>query len=139
MDLTDYSDGELIKKYIDLRAFKKVLAEKHKVEIAPYDTGMELIENVMLGRLNERGANNSATPEGTAYKSETVKASVKDRDAYLAFVMGQWDQWGDMLMMGAQIDAVKRWLEHYTTPTEKPPPIPGVELDFRINCNIRRS
>ena len=128
-------DDQLIKKYLQLRAFKKAIEEKHELELKPYKDGMELIKNLMLGRLNKRGSKNSATPEGTAYKSETITWKVVKREEFIGFVMNQWDQWGDMMMVAAQADAVKRWLEHY----EGDVAIPGVELESRINCNIRRS
>jgi len=134
-------DADLIKKYLELRVFKAKLEEKHETELAPYKQGMELIQNIMLNRLNERGSKNSATPEGTAYKSETVRSKVSDRTNFIAFIMEQWDQWGDMMLVSAQADAVKRWIEHYKPENDKAPipPIPGVELEFRVNCNIRRS
>jgi hypothetical protein len=138
MTTNEIPDGEMIKKYLALRATRQAIEAKHAEEIKPYSDAMELISNLMLGRLNERNAKNTATPEGTAYKSQVLKPKVIDRNKFIAFVIDQWDQWGDMMMVNAQVDAVKRFLEKYEN-DETPTPIPGVDIDYIVRCNIKRS
>lgn len=148
MNIAEIPDGDMIKQYLALRAAKKAIEERHAAELKPYTDGMELISNLMLARLNDRKAQNTSTPEGTAYKSQTIKPKIADRQKFIAFCVDQWDQWGDMMMVSAQVDAVRRWLEHYENvergggdwdPGKDGYKIPGVEIDYLIRCNIKRS
>ena len=131
----DIRDADLIKKYLEIKDCIEKLEALHAEKLKPFKEAQETISNALLARLNERGAQNTVTPEGTAYKSTTMKAKVENRDTFLAFVMDAFDQWGDMLMASPQIDAVKRYLER----DENNIPPPGVSLSFFTKCNIRRS
>lgn len=132
--MTDHTDAQLVEHYLALKAHKAAMAERHKVEMDPYSKGMETIENVFLARLNERGADNTKTEHGTAYKSKLMNVKVVDRNALLDFCIDNWDKIGsDLLQVGATKDAVKQWIEA----TNEPPP--GIEVSHYININIRKS
>jgi hypothetical protein len=128
------SDAQLVEQYLKLKAYAAVLIEGHKAELKPYHDGMEIIENAFLARLNERGADNTKTEHGTAYKSRLMNVKVVDRNAVLKFCMDNWSTIGsDLLQVGATKDAVKQWIE------SKGEPPPGIEVSHYININIRKS
>ncbi len=132
--MTDHTDAQLVKHYLALKAHAAGMAERHKAELDPYKKGMETIENVFLARLNERGADNTKTEAGTAYKSKLMNVKVVDRNAVLKFCLDNWDKIGsDLLQVGATKDAVKQWIES----SGEPPP--GIEISHYVNVNIRKS
>ena len=87
-----YSDDEVIVQYLKLRTVKNLRAEQRKQEDARIDLAMETLENMMLARLNERGAQNTKTESGTAYKKTTAKCTVTDFDLLLNYIRdhGAW-------------------------------------------------
>jgi hypothetical protein len=128
------TDAQLVEQYLKLRAYAVALKEKHDAELKPYAEGMATIENALLERLNERGAKDTKTDAGTAYKSTILTAKVVGRDEILKFCIDNWSTSGsDMLQVGVVKDAVKQHIET----TGAPPP--GVEISQFTRVNIRRS
>lgn len=128
------SDAQLVEQYLRLKGHIAARKEAHAEELKPYQDGMDTIENVFLARLNERGAENSKTDSGTAYKSTLMTPKVVARDVFLKFCVDNWSTVGsDMLQVGATKDAVKQFIEN------SPNPPPGLEVSFFTRVNIRKS
>jgi hypothetical protein len=124
------TDQDLIEKYLEIKAYVEQEAKEQMERLKPAMEGMELIKNVLLGRLNERGADNTKTESGTAYKSRILDVKVIGRQEFLEFALHQNP---DMLQVGAVKDSVKEYIaEHERTP-------PGLETSTTIRINIRRS
>src|SRR5260370_24950126 len=106
-----FTDLELIEKYLEFKDHVDKETAAFEAGMKLYKDGMELIENVFLARLNERGADNTKTDAGTAYKSRIMKVKVADRDAYLKFCLDNWNEYGsDMLQVGTIKDPIKRYI-----------------------------
>lgn len=128
------SDQQLIEKHLALKAHVAERTAALEAELKPYKDGMAVIENALLERLNERGAQNTKTDSGTAYKSEIMGIKVVDRTKFLQLCMDAWDSFGaDMLDVRATKDSVRQFI------TDNGGPPPGLELSYRTNINIRRS
>ena len=128
------TDAQLVEKYLDFKSLVASRKEAFEVELKPYVDGMATIENEFLRRLDERGADNTKTEAGTAYKSTLLNVKVVDRDAFMKYVSTYWSNGGsDMLIVSAAKDAVKQYIE-----TNKVEP-PGIETSQFTRINIRRS
>jgi hypothetical protein len=126
------TDAQLVEKYLQLKAHVAARSEAFDAEIKPYKDGMATIENALLALLNERGADNTKTENGTAYKSTLLNVKVVDQAAFLKFCLEQGGS-TEMLNIGALKEPVKEWIEE----TGNPPP--GVETSQFTRVNIRRS
>lgn len=80
------TDEEIIEAYLAFRNAKKAMKARHEEELKPLDANMAIIADAMLRILTERGANNTKTNVGTAFKTTRTSATVKDRDAFLNYV-----------------------------------------------------
>lgn len=129
-----YTDAQLIEKYLQFRSFVAARKEAHEAELKPYVDGMAVIENEFLTRLDARGAENTKTDAGTAYKSTLHNFKVVDRDAFLKFCTQYWDNGGsDMLNVSAVKDPVREFMNG----SKNPPP--GIETSQFTRINIRKS
>jgi hypothetical protein len=145
------TDELLMERYFKLKDWIKSEDTRYAAHIDPHKKEMEIIEQEFLKRLNERGADASKTDNGTAYKSTLLNVSISPealtykaidreapmvgREALLEFALDHWEAWGsDMLMIGAQKDAVKKYMEENGG---NPPP--GVKTAFFTRVNLRRS
>jgi hypothetical protein len=132
--MNDYKDVQLVEKYLAFKAHVAAETEKFDAQIKPYKDGMATIENEFLRRLDERGADNTKTDAGTAYKSTIHNFKVVDRDAFLKFCTTYWDNGGsDMLNVSAVKDPVKEFMNGNAMPP------PGIEPSSFIRVNIRRT
>jgi len=126
------TDAQLVEKYLALKAKVASMTEAFDAHVKPYKDGMATIENALLALLNERGADNTKTENGTAYKSTLLNVKVVDQLAFLKFCTEQGGSM-EMLNIGALKEPVKEWIEE----TGNPPP--GVETSQFTRVNIRRS
>lgn len=126
------TDAQLVEQYLKLKAHVAVRSEAFDAEIKPYKDGMATIENAFLERLNERGADNTKTESGTAYKATILNVKVVDQQTFLRFCTEQGGD-PDMLNIGAIKDPIRKWIED----TGKEPP--GVEISYFTRVNIRKS
>lgn len=132
---TEPTDLALIERYNALKGHVATQKEAFDNYLKPYMEGMESIENELLKRLNDRGADNTKTDAGTAYKSTLLNVKIVSREKFLDYVLENWDVIGnDMLMANAQKDAVKQFLEN----SNGVPP-PGLECSWFTRINIRKS
>ena len=128
------TDAQLVEKYLELKAHIASHTEAFDTELKPFKDGMTTIENEFLKRLDERGADNTKTDAGTAYKSTLLNVKVVDRDAFLKFCTTYWETIGaEMLNVTAVKDPVKQYMEaHNLEP-------PGVSTSQFVRINVRRS
>lgn len=148
---TSWTDEILMERYFHLKDWIAAENARYATHIDPHKKEMDGIENEFLKRLNDRGADSTKSEFGTAYKSTLLNVSVSSegppyaiendaepltgRDALLEAALEHWSEWGsDMLMIGVQKDAVKKYLEDHEG---KEPP--GVKTSRFTRVNIRRS
>jgi hypothetical protein len=128
--MAEPTDLQLIEHYVKLRS---LVAEKTKAlteTLKPYKAGMETIETALMARLIVRGADNTKTEAGTAYKVEHMNIKVIDREKFLEYALNGGE---DMLLASPQKDAVRQYLdEHKANP-------PGVEATYFFDINVRKS
>ena len=128
-----YTDQQLIEKFLEAKSHIAKRQAALETELKPWADGMTAIENEFLRRLDERGAQNSKTDAGTAYKSTITNYAVTDQTAFLDYCLAHRAQGAlDMLGIKAVKDPVKEWANGGSPP-------PGLEQSQRINVNIRRS
>ena len=125
------TDNEIIEAYIKLRDMKKALKAKHTEELAPIRENMGHIESAMLAILNERGAQNSKTEVGTAFKTTRTSATVKDRDAFLNYVIDH-SAWALLTNNVSKVE-----VEAITELTGAPPP--GIDVSREIVVQFRKA
>jgi len=150
------TDEALMGRYFALKDWLESEEKRFKTHVAPHKHELEVIEQEFLSRLNDRGANNTKTDFGTAYKSTLLNVAVSPegatyyrltpegdqagepftgRDALFEAALDNWEAWGnEMLMISAQKDAVKTYMEEHDG---NPPP--GVKTSFFTRVNIKRS
>jgi hypothetical protein len=116
----------LVEKYVALRDRKKEMQERHKEELKPFEAAMESLENLLMKQLNESGADSLKTPSGTCYKQKWTAARVAD-----------WQKVLDYAMENGRLDLFERRVNKSVV--EEIGAVPGVEMDFGIKVNIRRS
>ena len=128
------TDVELVERYLAIKTHVAAVKAVHEAELQPYEAGMATIENEFLRRLNERGADNTKTDAGTAYKSTINNYKVVDRDKFLKFCVDNWKTDGaEMLHVSATKDAVRAYMQMSAYPP------PGIEPSSIVRVNIRRS
>ena len=132
----EYSDLEMVEKYLDLRRMLEDATANFEAHTRPFKDAMALIENVFLARLNARGAENSRTDAGTVYKSSLMDARIVDRAAYLKFCFDYWQQYGEEML---HVTAIKKPVRQFIEDNPNKSPPPGIEVTFRTNVNIRRT
>lgn len=129
------TDAQLVEKYLELKAHIAAQVAMFDTEMKPYKDGMAAIENALLERLNERGAENTKTDAGTAYKSTITNVKVIKRDTFLKFCIDNWSTVGaDMLNVSAVKDPIKQFIDSGGIPDQI-----GIETSFFTRINIRKS
>lgn len=73
--------------YLKLRGAEADLKDQAKKKLAPIQTGMELIENHFLAKMNELGVDSLKNAAGTPYKTEKTSITVADNSAFVDFVL----------------------------------------------------
>jgi hypothetical protein len=129
------TDAQLVEKHLELKAHVAAENEAHDAKMKPFKDGMATIENALLERLNERGAENTKTDAGTAYKSTITNVKVIKRDTFLKFCIDNWSTVGaDMLNVSAVKDPTKQFIDSGGIPDQI-----GIETSFFTRINIRKS
>ena len=142
----------LAKVYLQLKGKKEDLDAQLKVKTDPLTTGMKLMETHILGRLNDLGADNIKTDNGTPYITVRNSATVADADQFWRFVLGNSlnglplnEQQRDaiiaaMLHSGAlafvENRATKAAVEQYVTAHQAVPP--GLDWKSARTVSVRR-
>jgi hypothetical protein len=127
-----YSDGDVINRYVALRAERKQIEERHKAELEPTLKAMETIENYILGRLNETNAQSIKSADGAiAYKSTTMSVRTDDSTLLMNYVRDT-NQFG-LLTAAVAKDALKDLMD-----ANGGHPPPGVSVAFITKVNFRK-
>jgi hypothetical protein len=119
-----------VEKFIQLRDAKKVIADRHKEEMAPYNEAMTKIETAVQRILIEQGGNSIKTPCGTAYLSTVTRPVIENWKLTRAF-LAEHDLW-DMMVQKLAPSAVEEFVEGNG---ELPP---GVIQTSDTNCRFKR-
>lgn len=130
LEISDLTDANLIGAYRELRDRRDQLKDKHAKELAPYNTQMGSIESELLKRMDARGAENSKTPHGTAYKSIVSSVKVVNSGAFLDWLQetGSWEC--------ADIRGAKKEVEAYMEEHAALPP--GLDVNRMVKCGVRK-
>ena len=128
----NYTDAQLVEKYLQFKQLIAAKTELFEAEIKPYKDGMTIIENEFLKRLDERGADNTKTEHGTAYKSVITNFTVVDQQAFLQFCL-KYPSLSDMYSVKPVKDPIKEYMQDSK---ELPP---GLEQKDFTRVNVRRT
>jgi len=121
---------EMVRNYVRLRDHKKAADTEFKKSMERVNEGMRKLEGMMLAHLNDTGAKNIATDEGTVYKNTKYSATVRDRDTFLTHCR-ETEEW-DALDVRANKTYVREQADDGNV-------IPGVELSSIVTVGVRRS
>jgi len=141
---------QLIEEHNRTEDFVKAETKRFGEFLKPHKDRLEAIGNQLLALSNSQKWENIRTEAGTAYRSTLLNASVspegtpyknsageevQGREALIDFALDNWNDIGnDLLLVSAQKDAVKRYMEDHAG---QPPP--GIKVGFFTRINIRRS
>lgn len=128
--MAEATDAQLIAKYIEYRDRIREEEAKCKATVAEIEEQMDIIESAMLRRLNRRGANNTNTDAGTAYKKASSTVRMIDRAAFLDYVREN-EAW-DLITNHVSKDAVDKIIDD----TRSPPP--GIHVKRKIKVIFNR-
>lgn len=120
----------LVERYVKLRDAKAKIAKKAKDQVAVLDEAMGKIEAVLLAQFNEAGIESVRTSAGTAYKDPKTSATVRDWDAFIAFVREN-EAWHLL-----KHDVVKTGVVEYRQANDDELP-PGVDWREEITIKVR--
>lgn len=130
--LTELDDAALVQFYIALRERRAKRKAAYEADDVDDKTKQDKIENELLRRLNERGADVvSIRGIGTAYRTTRSSASVADWDSLLDYVRNN-DAW-ELLNHSVNKTAV----EQFKAANEDLPP--GVNWSSTVVVNFRRN
>ena len=121
---------KVIKGYVMLRDKKNEMKKDQAEALRPITEKMTVLEGWLQRDLMARGVESEKTKEGTAFLSTVSSATVKDRDAFLAFVKEN-EMW-DLLENRAAKSVVQDYLE------ETNEVVPGVNYQETKVVRIRR-
>ena len=132
MDFESLPEGTLIELYLKLRDKHRQIKKEHEKQLAPVVSAMLNIETELHRRMQEAQVNSLKLKgkPGTAYISTTHTAPIRDRSAFLDFVIEK-KAW-ELLDLKANANAVLTYIE------EKGETPSGVELKVREKVNIRK-
>lgn len=130
--MNQYPDAQLIKQYLHLRTLKTQMAERHAAELKPLTDAMDVIEGVMSARLLERGAQNTKTEEGTAYRSSVTRYKVVDQEALRNAVLEDDDKWALV-----SLTTVKEGMDEFVKKHGALPP--GTDATTIESTNFRKA
>lgn len=122
---------EKIAQYVQLRDYKKAAQDELSKSLERVNEAMEVLENQLIGKLQELGANSMASDAGTAYLREELSVTVDDAQAYLGSCISA-ETW-DALDVKANKTFIKKLLEENK---ELPP---GVKTTRIIKIGVRRA
>jgi hypothetical protein len=121
----------LVSSYVALRdAIRNKDAEYKKI-MRPYRERLDELNGIILGKLNEIGADNVRTGAGTAYRKVERSVTIADKIAFQRHVIGS-EAW-ELLDWRANSTAVAALVDEGLNPP------PGVNYSTTMNVGIRRA
>lgn len=124
--------GDVIAAYLKLRAQKDEIKDRHKEELAPYNTKIEKLEAWMLSCLNTANVDSMAFKGvGTMFKQHVNSVTVENWSDTLAWIK-ETEAW-EVLEQRVSKTVVNDYIEqHGTIP-------PGVKVTSDIEVRVRKS
>lgn len=108
--LQEQNTGELIDKFISLREMVEEAQNKFKARLKVVTDEMDMIEALLLTRLEESGAESSSSKTGTVFFTTQTRCGVGDWDALLPFIMDGNPQ---LLNKAVNKTAVKEYMDEH--------------------------
>lgn len=128
--MTKFNRGELITKFLELRAFVEAEEAALKELLKPHKEGMLAIQTALGVDLQNEGLQNFKGEDGTAYLKHSDGIKVDNKATFLQHCRdsGAWN----MLDIGCLVDPVREYqTEHGKLP-------PGITSSPSVTCIIRR-
>lgn len=122
----------IIQKYVQLRDKKSELKKKYDNDVAMVDAVLEKMEAWLLGKMDEAGTSQLASPEGygTAYQQLKVRANCTDWPSFWGFIQ----QSGRFDMLEKRVGN-KTVQDYFTEVGELPP---GINIHQEREVVVRR-
>jgi hypothetical protein len=127
--MTDFTIGDMIAKYHEIKAELEIAQERFDAEWKPYKEAMAALQNACGAGLVEQGLQNFKSEAGTAYLRKSDSATVDDRGTFVKFVL---DGHLDFLDARVLVDPVRAWIEQHSAEP------PGVKIKSSVTCVIRK-
>ena len=89
--MADYTIDQIVARYVQLRDEMQVISQRHAAELKPYNDKLQILNTVLLDRLNKTGSESIRTEHGTAYKKTVMSATIEPENG--------WEQLMDFIMM----------------------------------------
>ena len=122
---------QLIAQYIKLRGYVEKRSKEHAAELKPYMDAMAAIENagsaMLVAQGGEEGKANIVTPSGTMYRKRWTSIRVADREAWMGFIVEDWENRERFLTTAVTKKEIEDFIEQYQT---KPP---GIDVSRGYN------
>lgn len=119
-----------------VRVFRK-MREKLREETKVYEAkakelkeSMAVVEAELLRRLQERGAKQTKTEDGTAFISETMTASIADEDQFFGFVRETGDL--DFFQKRVSVTHLQEFMKEHKGVLP-----PGLNIFRELGINVR--
>jgi len=122
---------EMVDKFIQIRDFIENAQKALDEELKPAKAARAKLENMLLKHLQDSGAENIRTADGTVYTITRTNVSVKDRKAFLDYVREN-DLW-DQMDVRANKEVILAHAE------EEGEDFPGVQVTKALTIGVRRS
>jgi hypothetical protein len=127
------SADQIVKQYIELRDYKKHLAEKHAAELKPYNDAMAALAGAADLLMKETRQTALKTAHGTAFPVKSLSVTCSDQVAFLDFVF----QHNARQFLTAHV--AKEAVEQYMDGPGAGHPPPGVIVTPVVNINFRKA
>ncbi len=128
--MSEIDAGDYIAKYVDVRDKVKEIKDRHKTELKPYNDALVMIENVLLGALNDQKLESFKAGGGTAYKTTRTSVKVLDFELALDYIRDN-DLWHFLEKRLAKT-AVTEFVESHKSN------FPGTDIINELTVQIRR-
>jgi len=138
----------LAEKFIALRNRKAEMEKAHKEALAPYNLGLEWLENQMLAILNETGAESMRTKSGTFFKTTKTSVTVNRWSDTLDWIQKneRWELLEARVNKTMTLETLKELAETANAKAEagdavapEELEIPGVHITTMAGLNVRSS
>lgn len=120
-----------VREYIMVRDHIKKMDEAHDKAKEEYVKLQNFLTGWLQQFMEQAGADNIKTSEGTCYNSVRYSAGLADPEAFMAFVKSTGSY--DLLDRKANVTAVKAYVEEHKVPP------PGVNLSALKTVGVRRA
>ena len=127
--MTDFTIGDMIAKFHEIKAQLEIAQEAFDAEWKPYRDARFALQTACGAVLTQQGLQNFKSDAGTAYLKKSDSVTVTNRDDFVKFVLD-----GHLDFLDARVlkDPVRAWVDQH----EAPPP--GVKIEPSVTCIIRK-